>query len=131
MGGPAAEAGGPAARGEGEEGGVEYGGEVAYLQLSAGEPAAVHEEARDLAVGTGPVHGLAPAFGGEAAAGGEQYVETGGGRALRVHDAAVLQEEGAAVAEQGAGGALRGESGEKGETAAKAFGAVAVAGEVI
>ncbi len=114
MGGSAAEPGGAGARGQGEEGGVEYRGEMADLQFAAGEAPAVHEEAGDLAAGAGPVHRLAPALGGEAAAGGEEYVEAGGGRALGVHDAAVLQEEGAAVAEQGAGGALGGEPGEQG-----------------
>ncbi len=114
MGGPAAEPGGPAARGQGEEGGVEDGGEMADLQFPAGEPAAVDEEAGDLAAGAGPVHCLAPALGGEAAAGGEEDVEAGGGRALRVDDTTVLQEEGAAVTEQGAGGAFRGEPGEEG-----------------
>lgn len=125
MGGPAAEPGGAAARGQGEEGGVEDGGEVADLELSAGEAAAVHEEAGDLAAGPGAIHRLAPSFGGEAAAGGEEDVEAGGGGALRVDYSSVLQEEGAAVAEQGAGGPLRREPGEEGETAARAFGAVA------
>ncbi len=109
--GAVAEVAGRAAGGEGEVGGVEEGAQVAELQLALGEHALRYQRPahRPLRVGLRALHGPLPPLRVDRAAGGEQHVDAGGGRALGVHHPALGQVERAALADQDAGGVLGGQ----------------------
>lgn len=83
VGHPVTEPGGAAARRQGEVRRVVQRAQVADLQLAPGHLPALDEEPADRSLGPGPVDGLLPPLGAEPSGGGQQDVDTGGGRARR------------------------------------------------